>query len=79
MGIIKQIVILVCISYKNSGQCYTQHCHVTTFILWLMDTNLVSGVRLDRVRGGRQKYKRAVDSLPLAIAISKKICSEGGE
>lgn len=52
-------------------------CQACRFQKCLRMGMLKEGVRLDRVRGGRQKYKRAVDSLPLALAISKKICSEG--
>ena len=40
---------------------------------------LKEGVRLDRVRGGRQKYKRTVDgqvtSASVAVAV-KKVCPE---
>ncbi len=43
---------------------------------WLI---LFVGVRLDRVRGGRQKYKRSPETQPMPITSSpiKKICIDG--
>jgi hypothetical protein len=42
--------------------------------------SVFSGVRLDRVRGGRQKYKRSPDSQPIIqhiLPMVKKACIEG--
>ena len=38
----------------------------------------IAGVRLDRVRGGRQKYKRSPDQVPIALSQPpiKKQCTE---
>ena len=44
--------------------------HIFSVCLW------VSGVRLDRVRGGRQKYKRNPDQTTLVpiVSVAKKPC-----
>ena len=45
--------------------------------------SLATGVRLDRVRGGRQKYKRSPDNSPVlyyhgtSSAAFKRFCAEG--
>lgn len=50
------------------------------FFIIVFCFSIFSGVRLDRVRGGRQKYKRSPDSQPIIqhiLPMVKKACIEG--
>ena len=53
-----------------SGCLWVLCVHICSGCLWL------SGVRLDRVRGGRQKYKRNPDQTTLVpiVSVAKKTC-----
>lgn len=57
-------------------------CQACRFQKCLRMGMLKEGVRLDRVRGGRQKYKRSPDMPAVAItasSVAKKICLEAGK
>ena len=64
------------------GVCCDCYCHgylSCRCVLWLLLPCLLVGVRLDRVRGGRQKYKRSPDASPLGYYGTpyKKLCADG--
>ncbi|KAI0207960.1 hypothetical protein LSAT2_007374 [Lamellibrachia satsuma] len=50
-------------------------CQACRFQKCLRMGMLKEGVRLDRVRGGRQKYKRSPEPIPLNVSV-KRICND---
>ncbi|KAK2190468.1 hypothetical protein NP493_81g05033 [Ridgeia piscesae] len=50
-------------------------CQACRFQKCLRMGMLKEGVRLDRVRGGRQKYKRSPEPIPLNVSV-KRVCND---
>lgn len=68
---------------EGQDACFINLCRVKNNLKIIVHVSLrfkcsfAVGVRLDRVRGGRQKYKRSIDIPPISIAHIKKQHVEG--